>query len=107
MTLHAHGILRIHDDVEWLRDLVDRLTTMHEHTRDDPWAITDAPANYIDRNLKALLGVELVVERLEAKQKLSQNRSAEDVTGVIEALSRGTTEERAVAADMTGLDRNR
>ena len=105
-TVHAHGVLRIHDDIEWLRDLVDRLTTMHEHTRDDPWAITDAPADYIDRNLKAIVGVELVIERLEAKQKLSQNRSAEDVAGVIEGLSRGTTDERAVAADMAGLDRS-
>jgi transcriptional regulator len=99
-VVHAHGTLRVHDDAEWLLDLVDRLTKLHESGRELPWAIGDAPAEYIDRNLKAIVGVELAVDRLEAKRKLSQNRSAEDVAGVVAGLSRGDATERAVATDM-------
>jgi len=99
-VVHAHGILRVHDDTEWLRDQVDRLTDLNERPREVPWAITDAPADYIDRNLKAIVGVELVVDRLEAKRKLSQNRSDEDIAGVVAGLAVGLATERAVAMDM-------
>ena len=99
-VVHAHGVLRVHDDADWLRDVVSGLTALHERSREEPWAITDAPAEYIDRNLKAIVGVELVVDRLEAKRKLSQNRSTEDLAGVVDGLSRGTAIERAVAREM-------
>lgn len=99
-VIHAHGTLRVHHDAEWLRDQVDRLTVHHEHGRDEPWEITDAPAEYIDRNLKAIVGIELIVERLEAKRKLSQNRSADDIAGVVAGLAHGNAQERAVADDM-------
>ena len=105
-VVHAYGVLHVHDDIEWLRQLVDRLTNLHERTLDTPWAITDAPAEYIERNLKAIVGVELVVDRLEAKRKLSQNRSAEDFAGVLEGLRHGDVNERATAEDMAGLDRS-
>ena len=85
---------------EWLRDLVARLTDLHECSREAPWAITDAPADYIDRNLRAIVGVELVVDRLEAKLKLSQNRSADDIAGVVSGLAGGNADERTVAGDM-------
>ena len=98
-AVHVHGVLRVHDDTDWLRDLVDRLTNLNEHGREDPWSITDAPADYIDRALEAIVGLELVVDRLEAKRKLSQNRSAEDIAGVVAGLSRGDAGERAVAVD--------
>jgi transcriptional regulator len=99
-VVHAHGILRVHHSAEWLRDQVDRLTERHEHDRPEPWSVTDAPPEYIDRNLKAIVGLELVVDRLEAKRKLSQNRSADDVAGVVAGLAHGTAQERAVADDM-------
>ena len=99
-VVHAHGVLRVHHDTEWLRDLVSRLTDLHERSREDPWAVTDAPAEYIDRNLKAIVGVELLVDRLDAKRKLSQNRSTEDIAGVLTGLSSGTFNERVVASDM-------
>ena len=99
-VVHVHGVLREPDDADWLRALVSRLTDLHERGREEPWAVTDAPAEYIDGNLKAIVGVELVVDRLEAKRKLSQNRSAEDIAGVVDGLARGTASERAVAGDM-------
>jgi transcriptional regulator len=105
-VVHAYGILHVHDDVDWLRRLVDRLTNLHERSLDSPWAISDAPAEYIERNLRAIVGVELVVDRLEAKRKLSQNRSAEDFAGVIEGLRRGDANKRATAEDMAGLTRS-
>lgn len=99
-VVHAHGVLRVHDDPVWLRALVDRLTERHETGREDPWATTDAPADHIERTLKAIVGLELVVDRLEAKRKLSQNRSADDIAGVIAGLTAGDAGERAVADDM-------
>lgn len=105
-VVHAHGTLHVHDDVEWLRDHVDGLTDEHELTREEPWAITDAPADYIDRHLKAIVGIELIVDRLEAKRKLSQNRSSDDIAGVVTGLAHRNARERAVAADMAAREQH-
>jgi transcriptional regulator len=86
-TVHLRGPVRVIDDVEWLRELVGELTQHHESGRVDPWAVEDAPTKYIAGQLRAIVGVELVVESVEAKAKLSQNRSEEDVAGVIEGLT--------------------
>ena len=83
----------MHDDADWVRGLVTRLTDRHEQPRDEPWAVTDAPADYIGKNLRPIVGVELVVSSVEAKAKLSQNRSDEDRAGVAAGLAadgRGT-----------------
>ena len=106
-VVHAHGTVHVHHDTGWLRDQVDRLTDRHEQHRDQPWAATDAPADYIDRNLKAIVGIELVVDRLEAKRKLSQNRSADDFDGVVAGLTQGNPQERVVAHDMDAWARPR
>ena len=86
-VVHLRGRLRIHDDPEWVRALVTRLTDRHEQPREEPWQVTDAPGNYIDKNLRPIVGVELVVESVEAKAKLSQNRSDEDRSGVAAGLA--------------------
>jgi transcriptional regulator len=83
---HAYGELVVHDDVEWLRDLVTRLTGRHESGRDEPWAVADAPPAFVDGQLRAIVGVELRITRVEAKAKLSQNRPPADVDGVIAGL---------------------
>ena len=85
-AVHLRGTVRVHDDPEWLRDVVTRLTERHESGRDEPWAVTDAPAKYVDGQLRAIVGVELLVETIEAKVKLSQNRSLEDRHGTIAGL---------------------
>ena len=86
-VVHLRGRIVVHDDPEWVRALVTRLTDRHESARDEPWAVTDAPADYIDKNLRPIVGVELAVSSVEAKAKLSQNRSDEDRAGVARGLA--------------------
>lgn len=85
-VVHLRGAVTVHDDPEWVRGLVTRLTDHHERPRAEPWAVTDAPADYVDKNLRPIVGVELVVASVEAKAKLSQNRSDEDRAGVAAGL---------------------
>ena len=86
-VVHLRGRIRVHDDPDWVRALVTRLTDRHEQQRDEPWAVTDAPEDYVTKNLRPIVGVELVVEGVEAKAKLSQNRSDEDRAGVARGLA--------------------
>src|SRR3954465_9272477 len=93
----VHGTVRVHDDPGWTRDVVERLTLTHESTRPDPWSASDAPEAYIAGQLRAIVGIELEIERIEAKWKLSQNRSAADVAGAIEGLRTGSDDDAAWA----------
>ena len=86
VTAHVYGELVIHDDPQWVGALVRRLTERHEAGRATPWSVDDAPPGYVARQLKSIVGVEVRISRIEAKAKLSQNRSAEDVAGVIAGL---------------------
>jgi transcriptional regulator len=87
VTVHFTGPLTVHRDPEWLRDVVTRLTQRHEAHRAAPWAVTDAPPDYISGQLRGIVGVELTIATVEAKHKLSQNRSAEDQAAVAGALA--------------------
>ena len=86
VTVHVYGELRVHDDVEFVRRVVEDLTAKHEAGREHPWAVTDAPARYVEGQLRAVVGVEVVISRVLAKAKLSQNRPAADVDGVVAGL---------------------
>jgi transcriptional regulator len=93
VTAHVYGRLVVHDDPVWTEDLVRRLTGKHEAYRDHPWSVDDAPRNFIEGQLRAIVGIELEITRIEAKAKLSQNRPAADVEGVIAGLrERGDTD---------------
>jgi len=85
-VVHLTGPVTFHQDTEWLRALVTRLTRLHEGDREHPWAVTDAPPDYIAGQLRAIVGVELTITSIEAKQKLSQNRSELDREGVVAGL---------------------
>ena len=85
-TVHLTGPVTFHQDTDWLRQFVTRLTRRHEDGRQHPWAVTDAPPEYIDGQLRAIVGVELQITSIEAKQKLSQNRSEPDRAGVVAGL---------------------
>ena len=99
-TAHVYGRLVIHDDPEWLEQQVRRLTGVHEAGFDHPWSVDDAPGRYIAGQLRAIVGVELVITRIEAKAKLSQNRPGADIDGVVAGLS--ATGHTAMAADVEG-----
>jgi transcriptional regulator len=97
VTAHIYGRLVIHDDPVWLERFVRRLTERHEAERARPWSVDDAPRDYVDGQLRAIVGLELHITRIEAKAKLGQNRSAEDIDGVIAGLrERG---DEAIAAE--------
>jgi transcriptional regulator len=99
VAVHARGDLRFFDDAERLLALVTRLTATHEAGRSAPWAVSDAPPEFIRAQLKAIVGFELPIARLEGKWKLSQNRPAADRAGVVEGLRReGGADEAAMAA---------
>jgi transcriptional regulator len=92
VTAHVYGQLVTRDDPDWTENLVRRLTAKHESRRTHPWSVDDAPRAFIEGQLRAIVGIELLISRIEAKAKLSQNRPAADVAGVIAGLrERGDT----------------
>ena len=87
VAVHAYGHAETFSDGGRLLDIVSTLTNRHEAGRAQPWSVDDAPADYIDGMLKAIVGFAIPIDRLEGKRKLSQNRSAEDIAGVREGLA--------------------
>jgi transcriptional regulator len=104
LAVHAYGRIEFFEDAERLRDIVTSLTRRHEGKRAAPWAVSDAPEDYIRAQLRGIVGFRLPIERLEGKWKLSQNRSEADRQGVIEGLEgeRGALE-AAIARRMREL----
>jgi transcriptional regulator len=86
IVVHAYGELVIHDDPEWVSAHVRRLTGQHESGRPEQWSVDDAPGGFIAGQLRAIVGIELRISRLEAKYKLSQNRPAADIDGAVAGL---------------------
>jgi transcriptional regulator len=87
VTAHVYGELTIHDDVAWVETNVRELTHKYEVRRNPRWAVDDAPPEYICGQLRAIVGVELRITRIDAKWKLSQNRSLDDVAGVVAGVA--------------------
>lgn len=100
VAVHAYGPLRAIDDPAWLRDFVGRLTDRHEAGRAPMWRITDAPHDYIDRQLKGIVGIEIPVTRFEGKWKVSQNREPADRAGVVAGLRAEGGEPQGALADL-------
>ncbi len=98
-SVHLTGTATVHDDPAWVRTAVTDLTERHEGSRTSPWAVSDAPEKYIAGQLKAIVGLEILVERVEAKAKLSQNRSAADRVGVVTGLRADATARSQDVAD--------
>ena len=86
-VVHAHGVLKAVEEAPWLHALVSGLTGHHESARPAPWAVADAPDDYVQQMLRAIVGIEIPVDRLVGKWKISQNRSAEDRDGVARGLA--------------------
>lgn len=85
-VVHAHGRLTVRDDEKFVRGVVARLTRTHEAAEAQPWKMGDAPPDYLDAMLQAIVGLEIAVTRWEGKAKLSQNRTLRDRQGAVEAL---------------------
>lgn len=95
-TAHVYGTLVIHDDPAWLGHHVRRLTDLNEVRSERPWSVDDAPERFVSGQLRAIVGVELLITRIEAKAKLSQNRIETDIDGVVAGLAaRGQAESAA------------
>jgi transcriptional regulator len=87
LAVHAYGRAEVFTDPQRLLSIVTGLTDKHEADRAAPWAVSDAPADYIEKMLGAIVGFAIPIERLEGKRKLNQNRSAEDIAGVAKGLA--------------------
>lgn len=86
-VVHLHGRLVARDDAEWTSAMVRDLTDLHEATLPTPWSVDDAPADYVEQLMRGIVGIELDVSRIEAKRKLSQNKSDADRAGIAAALA--------------------
>lgn len=105
VVVHAHGPLIVHDDPTWVEGLVRRLTDAHEAAAlgaggGPPWSVDDAPAPFVAGQLRAIVGIEVPIRRLEGKRKLSQNRPPGDIAGVLATFEAGTPRQRGVAEAM-------
>jgi transcriptional regulator len=98
VAIHAHGRLTWFDDRQRLLALVTQLTAAHESSRSEPWAVSDAPTDYVDAMLDGIIGFELSITRLEGAWKMSQNRSADDRAGVVRGLNGEDGAEAAAVA---------
>lgn len=88
VVVHAHGALRVIDDVEWLRSQIGRLTAHHESERVEQWKLTDAPGDYIEKLIAAVVGIEIVITKLEGKWKVSQNQPERNKEGIVRGLQK-------------------
>jgi transcriptional regulator len=104
-TVVAHGRVALHEEPEWLLAHVRQLVDRHEASFEMPWSIDDAPDGYVETQARAIVGLELTIERIDAKAKLTQNRSDADFAGTIEGLEARSAREREVAGAMRRLDR--
>ncbi len=87
VVVHAHGVPRVIHEPEWLRQHVSELTRRHEAGREAPWQVSDAPSEFIDAMLGAIVGIEIPIARVAGKWKVSQNRPERDRLGVVAGLS--------------------
>lgn len=96
-AVHAYGTLEVFDDPTQLLQVVTRLTSQYETPRAQPWAVNDAPADFVQAHLRGIVGIALTITRLEGKVKMSQNRRAADISGVIDGLRQDDQSELADA----------
>ncbi len=104
-AVHAYGPPEFFEDPARLHDAVTRLTNLHEGPREDRWAVTDAPDQFIQSQLKGIVGVRLPIERIEGKRKMSQNRPEADREGVVQGLGESQRETDRYVATLIPLNR--
>jgi len=102
-VLNVYGRLVAHDDPDWVLGLVSKLTDHHESGRVEPWRVADAPETFTRAQLKAIVGVELVIDRVEGKVKMSQNQPERNRAGVVAGLKESSAPADQVVADRVAL----
>lgn len=102
-VVHVHGHLRVIEDAVWLRQLLERLTDRHEAGQPKPWHVSDAPADHIEKMLGAIAGLEITIDRIEGKFKLSQNHPAANRAGVVDGLRQRDAHGDDALADLMSL----
>src|SRR3984893_14151414 len=111
LTAHVYGQLIVHDDPAWVEDIVRRLTAKHEAARLSspgqhmPWSPDDAPRAFIEGQLRAIVGLELQITRIEAKAKLSQNHPVIHLAGIVDGLAARGDDPMATAVEHANADR--
>lgn len=100
VVAHAHGVAQAIDDRGWLLDMLNRLADVHEARRPAPWRVGDAPSSYIDKLLRAIVGIEIPIERLEGKLKASQDEAMPDRLGTVRGLREAVSDEAGRMADL-------
>lgn len=106
-AFHFHGTAEKREEISWLTDLLERMVAENEEKQSHPWKMTDAPAEYIQSQLKAIVGLEIRVQQVEAVAKMSQNHPAENRLGVINGLSQGSVSEQAISMLMRVLEQKK
>ena len=104
-AVHVYGQVEFFEDADRLHEVVTRLTELYEHPRAESWAVTDAPADFIKAQLRGIVGLRMPVSRIDAKRKMSQNRSEADRAGVVAGLAESDRESDRVVATMVPLER--
>jgi transcriptional regulator len=100
VCVQARGSLRVVDDPAWLRRQLDALTASREAARETPWTVDDAPADYVEQMMNAVIGLEMTIESIEGKWKVSQNRVAADRAGVVDGLRAEADDASSRMADL-------
>ncbi|MGB8666951.1 MAG: FMN-binding negative transcriptional regulator [Serratia inhibens] len=98
--VQLYGVPRVTEDAGWLRQQLEGLTALQEGRQPEPWRIDDAPANYIAAQIRGIVGIEIAVTRREGKWKMSQNRSSDDIEGVIAGLRAGNADQQRLADEV-------
>jgi transcriptional regulator len=102
VVAHAHGVARAIEDREWLLDMLNRLTNAQEARQAAPWSVSDAPRSFIDKLMGVIVGIELPIERLEGKPKVSQDEANQDRRGTVQGLRNKPGDEAEAVADLVG-----
>lgn len=100
VAVHAYGPVEFFDDPDRLLEVVTRLTRLHEADRPEPWAVSDAPARFVEAQLRGIVGLRIPIARIDAKSKMSQNRNEADRAGVVRGLR---ASERVSDREVAGL----
>ena len=99
-AVHAYGTVRLIEEGAWLRDHLEMLTDHHEVAFPEPWSVNDAPAEFTERLMGHIVGIEIAVTRLEGKWKVSQNQPPQNRAGVVEGLRSMGCDDASAMADL-------